>query len=268
MEHIYEQIFQALMLYQKHLQSNYGINLQLDVFKIVAQYAAFVPLKCGWLDQRGKKHRWGKRWVALVPGELVVFKDESYKKLRGRIPIDSCLVEIAPESKYHRKFCFELTSPLLNNRTFVFVSANATHLQEWMTSIRRAMLKLRRDRTKTVDRTNDKESRRSSVTPFHDPLTSSPKTTPLSTSTEEKFGVYLQWLDEAKNERRNSYSVNHPPPQTMDEQEYRSLEDQNHNPDESRPNNQNQNGCTTCLHNCAASMNSCAASMKRKCVIL
>jgi len=55
MEHSYEQIFQTLMNYQKHLQHHFGIVLKLDLLKIVAEYAAFVPMKSGWLDQRGKK---------------------------------------------------------------------------------------------------------------------------------------------------------------------------------------------------------------------
>jgi len=216
---------------------------------------------------------------------LVVFKDDTYKKLKGRIPIEGCLVEIAPEAKYHRKFCFEVTGPLLRNKVFVFVAANATLLQEWMTSIRRAMLKLRRDRTKTVD----KDGRRPSVNQGHNNhhndnnnnhnenfLSSSPKIshTPLSTSsTDEKFGVYIQWLEDAKSERRTSIAHN-PPPQSMDQfgnENYLPLEEGQSQQDEPTSNstsNKMKQGCVTCLNTCASSLNNCAYSIKRKCVIL
>jgi len=109
-----------------------------------------VPDRVGWLEKRGKVRKsWTKRYFVLQNNELKYFKsDRPTERSQGRILLDGCSVEIAPESKYGRKFCFELNAPL-QNRVFVIVADNGTSLQEWMNAIRRAMLRLRRERSKT-----------------------------------------------------------------------------------------------------------------------
>jgi len=245
--------------------------------------------KSGWLEKRGGLRKtWKKRFFVLKDNELRYYKDQACKSFKGTIPVEGCSVEIAPEAKYHKKFCFELNSPL-SNRTFVIVADNSSNVQEWMNAIRKAMLKIRRERSKTetqkrknkqndddglstdhanTDSNNNNNNNNSSNNPsittsssedstFSHPLTHN-NTTPtpsspdrrISTSPKqdksiidiaqsrsrptsltakhynqahphangdgkdnEKFSVYLQWLDETKDNRRKS--VNTQPQQDL-----------------------------------------------------
>jgi len=103
------------------------------------------PDRCGWLKKRGNLVRnWQRRWFVLHDTELKYYKsDQPNQKEQGQITLDGCSVDIAPESKYNCKFCFELNSPH-QSRVYVIVAENGTALQDWMNSIRRAMLKIRR----------------------------------------------------------------------------------------------------------------------------
>jgi len=174
-----------------------------------------------------------------------------------------------------KNVCFELNSPL-SNRTFVIVAENSTTLQEWMTAIRKAMLKIRRDRSKTeaqkrknkqddddglsTDSNNNPNSNNNNNNNSGDSSTSNPSISQDSTSSHplnihtqapsspdrrlstspkqdksiidiaqsrsrptsqtakhqthahpptgdgkdnEKFGVYLQWLEETKDKRKS-----------------------------------------------------------------
>jgi len=114
--------------------------------------------RMGWLEKRGGiRKSWKKRWFVLRDGELKYYaSDKKNTKESGNIILDGCQVEIAPEAKYSRKFCFELNSPL-QNRVFVIVAENGTSLQEWMNAIRRAMLRILRDKAKTVAANRKKE---------------------------------------------------------------------------------------------------------------
>ena len=60
------------------------------------------------------------------------------------------LVEISPETKFNTRFCFELVAPLQpgGSATFVLVAENGAKLQEWMNALRRAMLRIRREKSK------------------------------------------------------------------------------------------------------------------------
>jgi len=240
--------------------------------------------KSGWLEKRGGLRKtWKKRFFVLKDNELRYYKDQACKGMKGTIPVEGCSVEIAPEAKYHKKFCFELNSPL-SNRTYVIVAENSSTLQEWMTAIRKAMLKIRRDRSKTeaqkrknkIDEddglstdhqsdsssTNNNNNNNPSIThsSAQDSTSSHPlNSTPAPSSPErristspkqdksiidiaqsrsrptsltakhhnnqphqhpngdskdnEKFGVYLQWLEETKDNRRKS--VNTQPQQDL-----------------------------------------------------
>ena len=58
------------------------------------------------------------------------------KDPKGSINLDGCSVDYVPETKYKRKFCFELTSPT-QTRVFVLEADNGTSVQDWMNAIRK-----------------------------------------------------------------------------------------------------------------------------------
>jgi len=102
--------------------------------------------------------------VVCLTGEWVeVYKSDkaAEKEYQGKIILDGCAVEIAPEAKFGRKFCFELTSPH-QNRTYIIVAENGTSLQEWMNAIRRAMLRIRREKSK-MDAVQRKQPKNASL---------------------------------------------------------------------------------------------------------
>jgi len=113
-------------------------------------FALIPPERFGWLEKRGKVHKaFTKRYFVLRNNELKYYKsDKANETSQGKIVLDGCAVEIVPEGKYGRKYCFELTAPL-QNRIFVIVAENGASLQEWMNAIRRAMLRLRRERSRS-----------------------------------------------------------------------------------------------------------------------
>jgi len=205
------------------------------------------PDKVGWLEKRGKvRKNWTRRYFVLKDNELKYYKsDKPTERSQGKIILDGCTVEIAPESKYGRKFCFELTAPL-QNRIFVIVAENGTSLQEWMNAIRRAMLRLRRERSKTeaaqrrknkvdgVDSDSERSANesdgpspppsiadsvtnRSSLSGAISEHPQQPRSGPNSRRSsaenatsaakkndgkdDDKYGVYLQWLEETKDGR-------------------------------------------------------------------
>jgi len=116
--------------------------------------------KSGWLLKRGKlNHQFQKRWFVLKNNELKYYKNELQgDKEQGVIILEGCSVEICPEAKYKKPYAFELNSPL-QSRIFVMVADNSIQLQEWMNTIRRAMLRIRRLRSKTAA-TEKRENRR------------------------------------------------------------------------------------------------------------
>jgi len=116
--------------------------------------------RSGWLLKRGKlNHSFQKRWFVLKNNELKYYKNELQgDKEQGVIILEGCSVEISPEAKYRKPFAFELNSPL-QSRVFVMVADNGAQLQEWMNAIRRAMLRIRRLRSKTAA-TEKRDSRR------------------------------------------------------------------------------------------------------------
>jgi len=65
----------------------------------------------------------------------------------GQIELDGCKVELVPEHKYEKKFCFEIHTDDTQG-PIALVAKTGTSMQEWMTSIRRSMLKIRRQRAR------------------------------------------------------------------------------------------------------------------------
>jgi len=106
------------------------------------------PEKEGWLNKQGSiNKRFQKRWFVLVNNELKYYKSPENLVEQGKINLEGCSVDICPETKYKKKFCFELSSPM-QSRVYVMEADNGTTLQDWMNSIRRAMLRIRREKSK------------------------------------------------------------------------------------------------------------------------
>lgn len=63
------------------------------------------------------------------------------KEPKGTINLDGCSVDYVPETKYKRKFCFELTSPA-QSRVYVLEADNGTSVQDWMNAVRSSVPRL------------------------------------------------------------------------------------------------------------------------------
>jgi len=160
----------------------------------------------GYLNKKGNVNKsFQKRYFVLANNELRYFKAKPSSPAeaeQGKITLDQCTVEICTESKHKKQFCFELISPL-QNRTYVLEADNGTNLQAWMDAIRRAMLRLRREKSKSISaqrpgRTDsateaDPETRRASEIAAQ---YAKPK---AANEEQDKYDVYRQWLDESKN---------------------------------------------------------------------
>jgi len=105
----------------------------------------------GFTNEDTGTENWSKRWFVLRDNELKYYKSEKITKTtqpQGSIILEGCQVDIAPESKYSKRFCFDLNSPH-QNRVYAIMAENGTSLQEWMSAIRRAMLRIRREKSKS-----------------------------------------------------------------------------------------------------------------------
>lgn len=106
------------------------------------------PSKSGWLSKMGAKNKaWKRRWFVLGGGQLLYYKKEedvaAGREPKGEIPVEGCSVEFVGESKYARKFCFELHTPA-TKRVYVLASDGGADVQDWLSVINRAMLRIRR----------------------------------------------------------------------------------------------------------------------------
>jgi hypothetical protein len=99
----------------------------------------------------------GQNTMSYFSGEEDAKKETDSNSALGDIDLADCSVEIVAETKYNRKYCFELTSPNMD-QIFVLVAENGQTLQNWMTSIRRSMLTLRRNKKKKSKRVVQEEA--------------------------------------------------------------------------------------------------------------
>jgi hypothetical protein len=147
----------------------------------------------------------------------------------GSISLEGSSVEIVPESKYKSSFTFELNCPL-DARTYVLQSSSSVELQDWMNNLRRAMLRIRRDKAKAAvqSRREKREENGTNaslqVNPSSSIILSSSSVSSsvdLSSSTvvnsiqptpttntgnngngADKYSVYRQWLEETKESKQ------------------------------------------------------------------
>jgi len=195
--------------------------------------------KSGWLEKRGKlRKNFKRRWFVLRDNEMKYYKSDTDEHSQGKVILDGCTVEMVPESKYSKRFCFEINSPV-QTRVFAIVAENAASMQDWMNAIRRAMLRIRRERTKTEaarrrskivgqggasDGESSSEPSQTSVSgtnPDGTPITApADGTVPAAAGprgskpdgqktadgkeVDDKYGVYILWMEETKNDRRKS----------------------------------------------------------------
>jgi len=196
--------------------------------------------KSGWLEKRGKlRKNFKRRWFVLRDNEMKYYKSDTDEHSQGKVILDGCAVEMVPESKYGKRFCFEINSPV-QNRVFAIVAENAASMQDWMNAIRRSMLRIRRERTKTEaarrrskigQATSDGESSsepsqtsasgtnstqsdagaNSAPTADGSAVAAAPRgskgdapKTGEGKEVDDKYGVYILWMEETKNDRRKS----------------------------------------------------------------
>lgn len=165
--------------------------------------------KSGWLNKRGEHglKSFRKRYFVLAGHEMRYMTAPDHKP-KGAINLEGATVEICPETKYDRKFTFEVTAPV-HNRVYVLEAENATQVQEWTTAIRRAMLRIRRQRAKDAqaermraDSTDEGEGRGASARSTSQPTAADIAAQYRRKDDEEgdtdKYDVYKRWLEESK----------------------------------------------------------------------
>jgi len=202
--------------------------------------------KSGWLEKRGKlRKNFKRRWFVLRDNEMKYYKSDTDEHSQGKVILDGCTVEMVPESKYGKRFCFEINSPV-QTRVFAIVAENAASMQDWMNAIRRAMLRIRRERTKTEtarrrskivgqgasDGESSSEPSQNSTSGTNPDGTPAAAAAPAADGTvaaapgaprgsgsgapktgegkevDDKYGVYILWMEETKNDRRKSGTKN------------------------------------------------------------
>ena len=86
-----------------------------------------------------------------VGASVLTYAESPSAPIRGKIELEGCSCEIAPESKYNLAACFELNSPL-QSRIYALACDNLEELQGWINVIRKAMLKIRRQKAKDASK--------------------------------------------------------------------------------------------------------------------
>eukprot|EP00455_Lapot_gusevi_P056330 TRINITY_DN9337_c0_g2_i3.p1 TRINITY_DN9337_c0_g2~~TRINITY_DN9337_c0_g2_i3.p1 ORF type:complete len:225 (-),score=44.32 TRINITY_DN9337_c0_g2_i3:86-760(-) len=174
---------------------------------------------------------WKQRYFVLKNNELRYYarKEESSNEAnaKGVVPLTRCTVEFVPEEKYSRRFCFELYAPEAN-RTYILAAETGTLAQEWMNVIRRTMLKIRREKSRALQEPVGPSADASAASFSPPPPSAAAASAPASSSslppvpsyvpanstpahpenTEDKYRVYLNWLEENKSQRKLYVSSN------------------------------------------------------------
>jgi hypothetical protein len=177
-------------------------------------------------------------YFVLSKNELFYYSDESsLEESLGRIELEGCSVELLPEQTFNNPYSFELNSPL-SGMISILQADNSVAAQEWINLIRRAMLRIRRDKAKAaaINRRLTREENNNTTTTTsnnnietnstgnnssqqvtHTPniatvlnsspsLTSSPSLDHSNSSVNPydssnptaKYDIYRQWLEESK----------------------------------------------------------------------
>jgi hypothetical protein len=166
-----------------------------------------------WLWQLDGDQEFVKKWFVLRDNTLFVFDQKDGNQL-AEVNLEDCSPEIVPESKYHRKCCFELTAPL-DNVVLIISAENSANLQEWTLSLRRSMLRLRRIKTKAAQAARRQQERSdsnlttsalgrsdtiSSIS-MDSTYRSGEYASVIGAATEDdKYSVYRKWLEECKTD--------------------------------------------------------------------
>mmetsp|Transcript_19519 Transcript_19519/g.27389 ORF Transcript_19519/g.27389 Transcript_19519/m.27389 type:complete len:224 (-) Transcript_19519:150-821(-) len=172
---------------------------------LLSGFLSILPKQEDFLDD-GVSSNFIRYWVTVTETQLCYFQNEGSPEPLGNIALEDCSVEITPESQYNKKFCFELVSPT-QAASYLIVAENGTQLQEFMTTIRRVMLKLRRRAKQAANKGQERRNFAAEAANGGD--TGAEQTPPESkeAGTEDRLNIYRQWLQEAKNESASS-----PPP--------------------------------------------------------
>lgn len=140
-------------------------------------------------------------WVVVDEAELTYYDSEEGANKVGSISLEDCSVEIAPESQYQKKFCFNVTSPAQAS-SLILVAENGTQLQDWMTTIRRVMLKLRRrKKTDNTPKRNFQDEAKGGAASGEGGENGDAGN---AGTTEDRLNIYRQWLADAKGDEGSS----------------------------------------------------------------
>lgn len=157
-----------------------------------------------------------KYWFMLEDNQLKYYETKD-GEINGEIDLTGCSPEIVQESKYNRESTFELTAPAHENMFVLSVSNSAT-LQEWTLSLRRAMLRLRREQAKRKTQQARQAQRAQEAKAAEDVDAPKPELRsfgsqdvtlaepPPSLGAEDSNDVYRKWLDEVKQDSSASES--------------------------------------------------------------
>jgi hypothetical protein len=183
--------------------------------------------RAGWLElYQSENYTFDRFFFTLNASTLQYSKNENEEPI-GSIPLEGSSVEIINEDKYGQQFCFEFNSPL-EGRTYVFHALTAPDLNDWLNSIRRAMLRIRRDKAKLAAQNRraqnangsansssynpDGNSSNSNNTHSNNNAYESSQSSNASAAaleTRDKYDVYRQWLEETKEQKKSRGGRNH-----------------------------------------------------------
>jgi hypothetical protein len=175
--------------------------------------------RTGWLElYQAENFTFDRFYFILNSNQLQYSNDENQEPI-GSIPLEGSSVEIINEDKYGKPFCFEFNAPL-EGRTYVFHALTAPDLNDWLNSIRRAMLRIRRDKAKLAAQTRRAQNMNTNGSPS--PASFNVERSPSSNSfeisqsnstssmeTRDKYDVYRQWLEETKEQKKSRSSRSH-----------------------------------------------------------
>lgn len=176
--------------------------------------------RTGWLElYQAENFTFDRFYFILNSNQLQYSNDENQEPI-GSIPLEGSSVEIINEEKYGKQFCFEFNAPL-EGRTYVFHALTAPDLNDWLNSIRRAMLRIRRDKAKLAAQNRRAQNMNANGTPSpaafnmdRGPSNNNYENSQSNSSvsameTRDKYDVYRQWLEETKEQKKSRGSRSH-----------------------------------------------------------
>lgn len=159
--------------------------------------ATVVPVETfsGWLCMGPNSENLSRYWFVLQDDSLVYYNQQQEPRTQeGSLSLELSTVSIGAST---RKFCFELQS---ESKIYHLVADDAVQMQEWMTNIRKAALRIRRQKTTLLTKKNVTERRNfaEASETLGERVTLDEPAEEVPKPADDRLGVYQQWLAETK----------------------------------------------------------------------